>query len=98
MNISRGRAGSGIRYRLPLAGSPLVFHSSLLAPASVAALASLTSTQALAENETPVTLAPVTVTASNLYGNVGYTRDTTTAGTHFELSPKEIPQTISIVT
>ncbi|OHV08485.1 ferric-rhodotorulic acid/ferric-coprogen receptor FhuE [Kushneria phosphatilytica] len=87
-----------MRYRLPLAGSPLVFHSSLLAPASVAALASLTSTQALAENETPVTLAPVTVTASNLYGNVGYTRDTTTAGTHFELSPKEIPQTISIVT
>lgn len=40
----------------------------------------------------------LTITATNLYDNVGYTRRTTSAGTRMDLAPKEIPQTVSIVT
>ena len=43
-------------------------------------------------------LGTVTVTAANIYENVGYTRRTTSAGTRFELSPREVPQSISIIT
>ncbi|WP_299257919.1 TonB-dependent receptor plug domain-containing protein [uncultured Kushneria sp.] len=40
----------------------------------------------------------LTVTATSLYDNVGYTRRTTGAGTRMNLAPKEIPQTVSIMT
>ncbi|SPJ32128.1 ferric-rhodotorulic acid/ferric-coprogen receptor FhuE [Kushneria phyllosphaerae] len=40
----------------------------------------------------------LTVTATNLYDNVGYTRRQTSAGTRMNLAPKEIPQTVSIMT
>ncbi|MDN7131105.1 ferric-rhodotorulic acid/ferric-coprogen receptor FhuE [Halomonas sp. MC140] len=43
-------------------------------------------------------LGTVTVTGTNLYENVGYTRRTTSAGTGLTLSQKELPQAISIVT
>ncbi|ART64714.1 ferric-rhodotorulic acid/ferric-coprogen receptor FhuE [Kushneria marisflavi] len=40
----------------------------------------------------------LTVTATNLYENVGYTRRAITAGTRMNLSPKEIPQSVSVMT
>lgn len=40
----------------------------------------------------------MTVTAINLYDNVGYTRRITSAGTGFELSPRDVPQSISTIT
>ncbi|ALM54842.1 ferric-rhodotorulic acid transporter [Halomonas huangheensis] len=40
----------------------------------------------------------MTVTATNLYENVGYTRRSTSAGTRLELSPREVPQSISTIT
>ncbi|WNL41561.1 ferric-rhodotorulic acid/ferric-coprogen receptor FhuE [Halomonas sp. PAMB 3264] len=52
---------------------------------------------AQAENESQ-TLETVTVTATNLYDNVGYTRRSTTAGTGLTLTQRELPQAISIVT
>ncbi|ABE60526.1 TonB-dependent siderophore receptor [Chromohalobacter israelensis DSM 3043] len=53
---------------------------------------------AWAQSDEAPELETVTVTAVNLYDNVGYTRRTTAAGTRFELSPKEVPQSLSIVT
>lgn len=58
----------------------------------------LTSPVLAQSGDTPAELDTVTITAPNLYENVGYTRRSTTAGTRFELSPREIPQTVSIVT
>ncbi|MCK0714953.1 ferric-rhodotorulic acid/ferric-coprogen receptor FhuE [Chromohalobacter sarecensis] len=58
----------------------------------------LLSPSALAQSSDSDELETVTITAQNLYENVGYTRRSTTAGTRFELSPKEVPQALSIVT
>lgn len=43
-------------------------------------------------------LETVTVTGENLYENVGYTRHSTGAATRFDLSPKAIPQALSLIT
>ena len=59
------------------------------------------SSGALAQSDSAddtASLETVTVTGENLYENVGYTRRSTSAGTRFDLSPKEIPQAISIIT
>ncbi|GHB14888.1 ferric-rhodotorulic acid/ferric-coprogen receptor FhuE [Salinicola rhizosphaerae] len=70
--------------------APLVLFSSV-----AALLSPLASAQT---DDEAAQLDAVTVTASNLYENVGYTRRSTTAGTRFDLSPREIPQAVSIVT
>lgn len=44
------------------------------------------------------TIDTLTITATSLYDNIGYTRRTTGAGTRMNLAPKEIPQTVSIMT
>lgn len=85
------------------ASEPLVvnvFGSSgrLTSLAVFSSTAVLTSSLAMAQTEDATELAPVTITAQNLYDNVSYTRQSTTAGTRFDLSPREIPQTVSIVT
>lgn len=85
------------------ASEPLVvnvFGSSgrLTSLAVFSSTAVLTSSLAMAQTEDATELAPVTITAQNLYDNVSYTRLSTTTGTRFDLSPREIPQTVSIVT
>lgn len=52
----------------------------------------------LAQTNDTEALGTLTVTGSNLYENVGYTRRSTSAGTGLTLSQKELPQAISIVT
>ncbi|MCK0769341.1 ferric-rhodotorulic acid/ferric-coprogen receptor FhuE [Chromohalobacter canadensis] len=61
-------------------------------------VAALLSPSALAQSNDADELETVTITAQNLYENVGYTRRSTTAGTRFELSTKEVPQSLSIIT
>lgn len=59
------------------------------------------SANALAQESTTGSaqaLDTVTVTGTNLYENVGYTRRSTTAGTGLTLSQRELPQAISIIT
>lgn len=52
----------------------------------------------LAQSNDTEALGTLTVTGTNLYENVGYTRGNTNAGTGLTLSQKELPQAISIVT
>ncbi|WP_110654200.1 ferric-rhodotorulic acid/ferric-coprogen receptor FhuE [Salinicola halimionae] len=66
----------------------LLSSGSLLLASSALAQSSGDSTQ----------LDTVTITAQGLYDNVGYTRQSTAAGTRFDLSPREIPQAVSIIT
>lgn len=77
---------------LSLRGVPL---TALL---SASLLASSGATAQTANANSPQALETVTVTGTNLYENVGYTRRTTSAGTGLTLSQKELPQAISIVT
>ncbi|BBI59882.1 hypothetical protein HSBAA_11880 [Vreelandella sulfidaeris] len=56
------------------------------------------SNGALAQSNDAEALGTLTVTGTNLYENVGYTRRSTNAGTGLTLSQKELPQAISIVT
>lgn len=75
-----------------------VCPSHVLSLALFSSASVLLSPSALAQSNDADELETVTITAQNLYENVGYTRRTTTAGTRFELSPKEVPQALSIVT
>jgi len=84
-----------------LPGEPVRAHWRHMRVAPLAlcsSIAALLSPLALAQSADADELDTLTVTAQNLYENVGYTRRSTTAGTRFELSPKEIPQSISIIT
>ncbi|RUR53058.1 ferric-rhodotorulic acid/ferric-coprogen receptor FhuE [Vreelandella populi] len=73
-----------------------VQHATLTTLVSASLLA---SSSAIAQTaDSPEALETVTVTGTNLYENVGYTRRTTSAGTGLTLSQKELPQAISIVT
>ena len=62
------------------------------------AVALFMSNGALAQSNDAEALGTLTVTGTNLYENVGYTRRSTNAGTGLTLSQKELPQAISIVT
>ncbi|WP_348638863.1 ferric-rhodotorulic acid/ferric-coprogen receptor FhuE [Chromohalobacter japonicus] len=75
-----------------------VCPSHVLSLALFSSASVLLSPSALAQSNDADELETVTITAQNLYDNVGYTRRTTAAGTRFELSPKEVPQALSIVT
>ncbi|MBP5979307.1 MAG: ferric-rhodotorulic acid/ferric-coprogen receptor FhuE [Halomonas sp.] len=75
-----------------------VQHATLTALVSASLLASGSAIAQTASAESPEALGTVTVTGTNLYENVGYTRRTTSAGTGLTLSQKELPQAISIVT
>ncbi|MBE0463002.1 MAG: ferric-rhodotorulic acid/ferric-coprogen receptor FhuE [Halomonadaceae bacterium] len=75
-----------------------VQHATLTALVSASLLASGSAFAQTTSADSPEALSTVTVTGTNLYENVGYTRRTTSAGTGLTLTQKELPQAISIVT
>lgn len=102
MKASACRAGSRPQQRLPdrPAATSFLFRRdvALAAFISVTLFASSGARAQSDASDDTASLETVTITARNLYENVGYTRRSTSAGTRFELSPKEIPQAVSIVT
>ncbi|MFG6666074.1 ferric-rhodotorulic acid/ferric-coprogen receptor FhuE [Halomonas sp. HNIBRBA4712] len=84
--------------RRPAAAIPTLKGLTLCAFVSSALFASAGTSAQESTTGNAQTLDSVTVTATNLYENIGYTRRSTTAGTGLTLAQKELPQAISIVT
>ncbi len=90
-------ARHGVPDHAVVSGSLLLRCATLTALASVSILVSASAVAQTADIS-PEAMETVTVTATNLYDNVGYTRRSTNAGTGLTLTQKELPQAISIVT
>ncbi len=88
MNTSSRQASSMLRPR----------EASIAAILTAAALLASGSALAQPHASESESLDTLTVTGENLYENIGYTRRSTDAGTRFDLSLKEIPQALSIIT
>ncbi|WP_110673982.1 ferric-rhodotorulic acid/ferric-coprogen receptor FhuE [Salinicola sp. RZ23] len=67
-------------------------------PLLLGAAALLPLSPTMAHSEETTALQTLTVSAPSLYDDVGYTRRTTTAGTRFDVTLREVPQAVSIIT
>lgn len=102
MKTSSPRVLSTARYRVPnyagFVGDLSWRCATLIAVASACVLAAGSAAAQTADANSTQALETVTITGTNLYENVGYTRRSTSAGTGLTLSQKELPQAISIIT